>query len=435
MTAFDPTNSLSARTSSIAEGAILAMAGKARELKAAGADVISLTIGEPDFDTPELIRQAATDAMNAGQTHYVPVAGIAQLRTAIAAKLAQENAIPAAAENVVLANGAKQAITNTCFATLDEGDEVILLAPFWNAYQGIVEMAGGTPVVVTGGPQDGFKAPLARIAEAMSERTKLIMLNSPSNPSGAVWTREELDALANLVKGHPRCLVMSDEIYEYIWFEAPPVSMASLPGMFERTITINGVSKGFAMTGWRVGYAAAPEPVARAIAKVQGTIHRRRKRVCPGRRAGSHYRPARRGRKDALQLQAPPRPGNCHAERYHRRGGNRPASDLLRAGRHIGPAGPQRRQQAHRDRYRVLPLAAGRVPCGHRAGLCLRCTGLHPPVGCRARQRYHQGPGTPCPRRQRACLTPPDNTPTPHKHNPPAPGPWRERVVGGLGRE
>jgi aspartate aminotransferase len=145
MTAFDPTNSLSARTSSIAEGAILAMAGKARELKAAGADVISLTIGEPDFDTPELIRQAATDAMNAGQTHYVPVAGIAQLRTAIAAKLAQENAIPAAAENVVLANGAKQAITNTCFATLDEGDEVILLAPFWNAYQGIVEMAGGTP--------------------------------------------------------------------------------------------------------------------------------------------------------------------------------------------------------------------------------------------------------------------------------------------------
>lgn len=272
MTAFDPTNSLSARTSGIAEGAILAMAGKARELRAAGADVISLTIGEPDFDTPELIRQAATDAMNSGQTHYVPVAGIAELRAAIAAKLSQENGIPAAAENVVLANGAKQAITNTCFATLDAGDEVILLAPFWNAYQGIVEMAGGTPVVVAGGPEDGFKAPLDKIAGAINERTKLIMLNSPSNPSGAVWTRAELEALADLIKDHPRCMIMSDEIYEYIWFEDPPVSMASLPGMFERTITINGVSKGFAMTGWRVGYAAAPEPVAKAIAKVQGTF-------------------------------------------------------------------------------------------------------------------------------------------------------------------
>jgi aspartate aminotransferase len=190
MTAFDPTNSLSARTSSIAEGAILAMAGKARELKAAGADVISLTIGEPDFDTPELIRQAATDAMNAGQTHYVPVAGIAQLRTAIAAKLARKMQFRRQRKTWCWQTAQSRPSPTPVSPPWIEGDEVILLAPFWNAYQGIVEMAGGTPVVVTGGPQDGFKAPLRKIAEAMSERTKLIMLNSPSNPSGAVWTRE-----------------------------------------------------------------------------------------------------------------------------------------------------------------------------------------------------------------------------------------------------
>ena len=250
----------------------IAVTTKAQELKAAGRDVIGLGAGEPDFDTPQLIRQAAADAMNAGHTHYVPVAGIAELREAIAAKLVSENGIPATAANVVLANGAKQAITNTCFATLDEGDEVILLAPFWNAYEGIVRMAGGTPVIVTGGPESGFKAPLADIAAAMTPRTKLIMLNSPSNPSGAVWTRIELEALAGLVQTDPRCLVMSDEIYEYIWFDEPPASLAALPGMFERTITINGMSKGFAMTGWRVGYAATAEPVAKAIAKVQGTF-------------------------------------------------------------------------------------------------------------------------------------------------------------------
>ena len=248
------------------------MANKARELRAAGADVISLTIGEPDFDTPEAIRQAAADAMNAGHTHYVPVAGIAELRQAVASKLQQENGIPANAADVVMANGAKQAITNACFATLDQGDEVILLAPFWNAYEGIVRMAGGTPVVIAGSADEGFKAPLDRIAAAMTGRTKLIMLNSPSNPSGAVWTRDELQALADLVQSHPRCLVMSDEIYEYIWFEDQPLSMAALPGMYERTITINGMSKGFAMTGWRVGYSASAEPVAKAIAKVQGTF-------------------------------------------------------------------------------------------------------------------------------------------------------------------
>lgn len=272
MKPFDPASALSARTSAIEEIAIIAMAQKARELKAQGADVVSLTIGEPDFDTPVAIRQAAVDAMNAGFTHYAPIAGYPELRSAIAERLNQDNAIPVEPTGVVLSNGAKQALTNTCFATLDEGDEVILIAPFWAAYEGIVKMAGGVPVVISAGADTAFKPTIGQVADAMNERTKLIMLNSPSNPSGAVWNADELQALADLVQAHPRCLVLADEIYEDIWFEQRPTSIASLPGMFERTITVNGFSKAYAMTGWRVGYSASCEPLAKAISKVQGTF-------------------------------------------------------------------------------------------------------------------------------------------------------------------
>jgi aspartate aminotransferase len=272
MKPFDPASALSARTSAIEEIAIIAMAQKARELKAQGADIVSLTIGEPDFDTPVAIRQAAVDAMNAGFTHYAPIAGYPELRAAIAERLNENNAIPVEASGVVLSNGAKQALTNACFATLDTGDEVILIAPFWAAYEGIVKMAGGVPVVVSAGADTAFKPTIEQVADAMTDRTKLIMLNSPSNPSGAVWNPAELQALAGLVQSHPRCLVLSDEIYEDIWFEQRPTSIASLPGMFERTITVNGFSKAYAMTGWRVGYSASCEPLARAISKVQGTF-------------------------------------------------------------------------------------------------------------------------------------------------------------------
>ncbi|MEM7635170.1 MAG: pyridoxal phosphate-dependent aminotransferase [Pseudomonadota bacterium] len=272
MKPFDPASALSARTSAIEEIAIIAMAQKARELKAQGADVVSLTIGEPDFDTPVAIRQAAVDAMNAGFTHYAPIAGYPELRSAIAERLNQDNAIPVEPTGVVLSNGAKQALTNTCFATLDDGDEVILIAPFWAAYEGIVKMAGGVPVVISAGADTGFKPTIGQVADAMNERTKLIMLNSPSNPSGAVWNADELQALADLVQAHPRCLVLADEIYEDIWFEQRPTSIASLPDMFERTITVNGFSKAYAMTGWRVGYSASCEPLAKAISKVQGTF-------------------------------------------------------------------------------------------------------------------------------------------------------------------
>ncbi|MEO1160355.1 MAG: pyridoxal phosphate-dependent aminotransferase [Pseudomonadota bacterium] len=272
MKPFDPASALSARTSAIEEAAIIAMAQKAREMKAQGVDVVSLTIGEPDFDTPQAIRQAASDAMNAGFTHYAPIAGYPELRAAIAERLNQDNAIPVTTSGVILSNGAKQALTNACFATLDAGDEVIMIAPFWAAYEGIVKMAGGVPVIVSAGADTGFKPTIDQVADAINGRSKLIMLNSPSNPSGAVWSADELRALADLVQSHPRCLVLSDEIYEDIWFEERPVSIASLPSMFERTITVNGFSKAYAMTGWRVGYSASCEPLAKAISKVQGTF-------------------------------------------------------------------------------------------------------------------------------------------------------------------
>ena len=272
MTCFEPERHLSRRTAAVEEAAILRMAQRARDLVAQGHDVVSLTVGEPDFDTPAHIRRAAAAAIEAGYTHYAPIAGFAEVRQAIADKLRHENGLDYAPGDIVLANGAKQAITNAAFALLDPGDEVIFLAPYWVAYEGIVRMAGATPVVLRSGIEDGFKVPVERLAEVLSERTKLLFLNSPCNPSGAVWGRADLEVLAETVRRHPRLIVVSDEIYEYIVFDGAPVSFATLPGMKARTVTINGFSKAFAMTGWRLGYGAAPEPVARAMSKVQGTF-------------------------------------------------------------------------------------------------------------------------------------------------------------------
>jgi aspartate aminotransferase len=272
MTAFDATKLLSARTSAVEEAAIIRMAQKARDLKAKGHDVVSLTLGEPDFDTPAFIQAAATEAMRAGFTHYAPVQGVPELRAALSEKLARENGLHYSADEIAISNGAKQAITNAVYALIDEGDEVILLAPFWVAYEGIVRMAGGVPVQLHAGADEGFKVPASRIAAAITPKTKLIMLNSPNNPTGAVFTKTEMEAIAGIVAQHPHLMLLSDEIYEYILFEGQLTSFGSLPGMRERTITINGFSKGYAMTGWRLGYAAAPLPVAKAMAKVQSTF-------------------------------------------------------------------------------------------------------------------------------------------------------------------
>lgn len=272
MTTFDAACLLVSRSQTADEGPIIRMSQRARALRAAGMDVVSMTLGEPDFDTPATIQAAATAAMQAGFTHYSPVMGIPELRAALSRKLKAENGLDYGPDDICLANGAKQAIANAILSIIGPGDEVIMLAPFWVSYEITVRFAGGTPIVLHAGIEEDYKVPAQRIAQAITPRTKLIIVNSPSNPTGAVWTRAELAALADLVKAHPQLMVMSDEIYEYIIFDGAMTSIGALPGMGERTITVNGFSKGFAMTGWRLGYAAAPAPIARAMARMQSAI-------------------------------------------------------------------------------------------------------------------------------------------------------------------
>ncbi len=269
---FNAYTMLSSRANATDEGAIIRMSQRTRELRALGQDVVALTIGEPDFDTPQNIRDAAKAAMDDGFTHYSPVPGIPELRDAIAQKLKSENGLNYTAAEIVLANGAKQALNNAIFSLIDPGDEVICLAPYWVSYEGSVKFAGGKAVVLAADVSENYKVPASRIAAAITPSTKLIMLNSPCNPTGAIWTRQELEEIASLVRAHPKLMVLSDEIYEYILFDGEMVSFGSLPGMLERTITLNGFSKGFAMTGWRLGYAAAPLPVAKAMARMQSII-------------------------------------------------------------------------------------------------------------------------------------------------------------------
>src|SRR6266545_1096179 len=231
MSPFDPASLLARRAARSDESAIIRMSQKARDLKARGQDVVMLTIGEPDFDTPLHIQTAASEAMKAGFTHYSPVAGLPELRAALARKLKIENGLDYSANEIVVANGAKQAIADALFALIEPGDEVILLSPFWVSYEISVTLAGGVPVVLHASVDEDFKVPVERIAKAISDRTKLIIVNSPCNPTGAVWARSELEALAEVVAAHERLMVLSDEIYEYIAFDREPVSFSSLPGM------------------------------------------------------------------------------------------------------------------------------------------------------------------------------------------------------------
>jgi aspartate aminotransferase len=269
---FNSATALSPRASAADEGAIIRMSQRTRELRANGHDVVSLTLGEPDFDTPKHIREAATQAMESGHTHYAPVAGIPELKDAVSRKLLRENGLHYPASNIVLANGVKQAINNAVLSIIGEGDEVIILAPYWVSYEASVRFAGGTPVVLQSTVEESYRVSPGRIAAAITPKTKLLIINSPCNPTGAVWPKAELEQIADVVRQHPTMMVLADEIYEYILFEGTLTSFGTLPGMLERTITLNGFSKGFAMTGWRLGYAAAPEPVAKAMARMQSII-------------------------------------------------------------------------------------------------------------------------------------------------------------------
>jgi aspartate aminotransferase len=269
---FDPEKALSTRGSTADEGAIIRMSQRTRDLRAQGHDVVALTVGEPDFDTPSNIIAAVKDALDGGYTHYAPVAGIPELRTALAIKLKTENGLAYSPSNIVVANGAKQALANAILSVIGPGDEAIILAPFWLSYEATIRLAGGTAVILPSEVGENYKVPASRIAAAVTDKTKLLIINSPCNPSGAVWNTGELSAIADIVRNHPRMMVLSDEIYEYILFEGTAQSIGALPGMLDRTITLNGFSKGFAMTGWRLGYAAAADPIARAMGRMQSVI-------------------------------------------------------------------------------------------------------------------------------------------------------------------
>lgn len=264
------TSPLSERVLKMKESATLRMAKLGREVKAQGHDVISLSLGEPDFDTPEHIKDAAKKALDAGHTKYTPVPGIPALRQAISEKFKRENDLDYAPEQIVVSTGAKQSIANIAQALLNPGDEVVILAPYWVSYSAIVKVAGGVPITVGAGIEDDYKVTPAMIEAAITDRTKFLLFSSPCNPTGSVYTADELAAISRMLGKYPEVYVVADEIYEHINFIGKHASIGTNPEVKDRTITVNGFSKGFAMTGWRLGYIGAPLEIAKACAKLQG---------------------------------------------------------------------------------------------------------------------------------------------------------------------
>lgn len=265
------TELLSNRIKNMPESATIAMAAKAREMKEKGVEVISLSLGEPDFKTPQHIQDGAIEAVKTGKYFaYPPVNGYLDLRKAISEKFEKDNGLTYSPDQIVVSNGAKQSIANVFMALLNPGDEVIILTPYWVSYSAMVTLAEGTPVFVAGTIENDFKATAAQIAEAVTDKTKAIIFSSPCNPTGSVFTKAELEAIADVVKEREDIIVISDEIYEMINFGGKHESFGAIEGMIDRTVTVNGFSKGYAMTGWRVGYIGAPLWLAKAANKMQG---------------------------------------------------------------------------------------------------------------------------------------------------------------------
>jgi len=258
------------RVAGMNESATLRMAQKARELTAQGFDIINLSLGEPDFDTPQHIKDSAIAAIQAGITKYTPVSGALDLRQSISEKFKRDNSLNYSPTEIIVSNGAKQSFANLCFALLQEGDEVVLLSPYWVSYYEIIKLAGAKPIIVHAGVDQNFKPTAESILKAISPKTRMLVFSSPSNPTGSVFSKAELESYCDVLRSYPNILVVSDEIYEYIIFDEIHTSIGSLKGMNERTATINGFSKGFSMTGWRLGYVGAPKEVVDACIKIQG---------------------------------------------------------------------------------------------------------------------------------------------------------------------
>lgn len=261
---------LSDRLNRLAPSATLAMSQKSGEMKAQGIDVINMSVGEPDFNTPDHIKEAAKKAIDENYSRYSPVPGYMELRKAIVNKLKNENGLEYSVNEILVSNGAKQSVCNTVMALVNDGEEVIIPAPYWVSYPQMVKLAGGTPVIVEAGFEQNFKMTPEQLEAAITPKTRMIILCSPSNPTGSVYSAEELEALAEVVKRHDNLYVLADEIYEHINYIGKHHSIAHVDGMRERTIIVNGVSKAYAMTGWRIGFIAAPEWIVKGCNKLQG---------------------------------------------------------------------------------------------------------------------------------------------------------------------
>lgn len=263
---------LSDRINSLPISQTLAMAAKARELKAAGKDIISLSLGEPDFNTPDFIKDAAIEAINQNYNSYTPVDGYVELKEAICEKFKRDNDLEYQPNQIVVSTGAKQSIANIAQVLLNPGDEVLLPAPYWVSYSAIATLSEANFIEIPSSIENDFKISPAQLEAAITPKTKMIFFNSPNNPSGSIYSEEEYRALAEVLKKHPQIYILSDEIYEHINYGTKPFSFAKIEGMFDRTITVNGLAKAFAMTGWRIGYIGAPQWIAKACTKMQGQI-------------------------------------------------------------------------------------------------------------------------------------------------------------------
>lgn len=261
---------LSNRLNRLAPSATLAMSQKSSEMKAQGIDVINMSVGEPDFNTPDHIKEAAKKAIDENYSRYSPVPGYPDLRKAIVAKLKNENGLEYGINDILVSNGAKQSVCNTVMALCNDGDEVIIPAPYWVSYPQMAKLAGAEPVIVNAGFEQNFKMTPEQLEAAITPKTRMLILCSPSNPTGSVYSQEELDALAKVILSHEELYVLADEIYEHINYVGKHASIAKAEGMRERTIIVNGVSKAYAMTGWRIGYIAAPEWIVKGCNKLQG---------------------------------------------------------------------------------------------------------------------------------------------------------------------